>query len=73
MENFQKIFEEVYQKYNDKDYFSIKSIIRSKLNYAKEFNKNIGKKQIIIKYTDIKKYLKNEKLKVYNIILKRLE
>ena len=66
MENFKDVFEAVYKKYNSKDYFSIKGCLRNKFSWAKENN-------IKYKYSDIKKYLLNEKEKAYNMMLKRIE
>jgi len=66
MTNFDNIFNEVYKKYNKKDYFNIRECLRYKFKWAKENN-------IHYKYSDIKTYLKNEKQKAYNMMLKRIE
>jgi len=66
MENLENIFESVYKKYNDKDYFSIKGCLRNKFSWAKENN-------ISYKYSDVKKYLLNEKQKAYNMMLQRIQ
>lgn len=66
MENLKQIFEAVYKKYHAKDYFSIKGCLRNKFKWAKENN-------ISYKYSDIKRYLLNEKAKAYSMMLKRIE
>lgn len=62
----QKIFNEVYKKYYNKDYFAIRGCLRNKFKWAKENN-------IIYKYSNIKTYLLNEKEKAYNMMLKRIQ
>jgi len=66
MENLDAVFEAVYKKYNSKDYFSIKGCLRNKFSWAKENN-------ISYKYSEVKKYLLNEKQKAYNMMLKRID
>jgi hypothetical protein len=66
MENFEKIFNDTYKKYYAKDYFSTREITRNQLNYAKI--NNIG-----IQISEVKAFLKNEKQKAYNMMLKRIE
>jgi len=68
-----QLFNKVYAKYSKKDYFGNKAIIKSKIAYAKQYNQNIGKEQIVIRISDIKAFLKNEKEKAYNFMLKRIE
>jgi hypothetical protein len=66
MENLNDVFNAVYKKYNAKDYFSIKGCVRNKFSWAKQNN-------ITVKYSDVKKYLLNEKQKAFNMMLKRIE
>ena len=66
MENFKDVFEAVFKRYNAKDYFFTKQTIRNKLLYAKQNN-------ITVKYSEVKKYILNEKQKSYNFMLKRIE
>jgi len=66
MENFKDVFEAVFKRYNAKDYFMTKQTIRNKLLYAKQNN-------ITVKYSEVKKYILNEKQKSYNFMLKRIE
>lgn len=73
MDNIKQVFNETFKKYYKKDYFGTKQIIKSRLEYAKQFNANIGKQQIVIKISDIKKFLKSDKEKCFNMILKRIE
>lgn len=71
--NLRQVFNKVYAKYQRKDYFSDKALIKSKLEYVRQFNLNLGKENIVIKYSDIKNFLKSQKQKAYNMILKRIE
>lgn len=66
MDNVTMIFNEVYKKYHTKDYFTTKEIIRNQILYLKRNNINY-------KLSEIKTFLKNEKIKCYNMILKRIE
>lgn len=66
MENFDTIFEAVFKKYNAKDYFMTKQTVRNKLLYAKQNN-------ITVKYSEVKKYLLNEKAKCYKMIIERIQ
>lgn len=66
MENIENVFNIVYKKYNDKDYFMTKEVIRNKLKYFKENN-------FPVKLSEVKAYIKSEKIKCYNMILKRIE
>jgi hypothetical protein len=66
MENFTNVFEATYKKYHAKDYFSIKGCLRNKFSWAKENN-------ISYKYSEVKKYLLNEKQKAYTMMLARIE
>lgn len=73
MDNIRQVFNSVFAKYQRKDYFSDKALIKSKLEYARQFNLNSGKENIVIKYSDIKNFLKSQKSKCYTMILKRIE
>jgi len=66
MENMNKVFEAIYKKYHAKDYFFTKQIVRNKLQYAKE-------NKIEVKYSEVKKYLLNEKAKAYKMIIERIQ
>ena len=73
MDNTRKVFNKVFAKYQRKDYFSDKALIKSKLEYAKQYNANIGQENIKISYSDIKNFLKTQKEKCYNMILQRIK
>lgn len=66
MDNFKGIFDAVYKKYYAKDYFSTRQITRGQLTYAK--NNNIG-----ISISQVKEFLRNEKQKVFNMMVKRIQ
>ena len=61
-----KTFNKIYAKYFKKDYFSDKQYIKKRLLDAKELN-------IKVCYKEVKNYLKNNKQKVWIMILKRIE
>lgn len=73
MDNIRQGFNNVFAKYQRKDYFSDKALIKSKLEYARQFNLNSWNENIVIKYSDIKNFLKRQKEKCYTMILKRIE
>jgi hypothetical protein len=68
MDNIKQVFNSVFAKYQRKDYFSDKEYIRRRI--ADNAENNLG---FVVKYSEIKNFLKGQKQKAYTMILKRIE
>jgi hypothetical protein len=61
-----KIFNRIYAKYFKKDYFSEKEYIRNRIKEAKQLG------NYIIKFSEVKKYLRSQKEKAFTCIDTRI-